>query len=347
MLPRGHMKKILVVSTTGMGDSLWGTPALRALKKSFPDSGIHFLVNSHWETLFVGNPNIDRIVPYSPKWFHQPLIGLKLLQHRYDCVLIFHANKDITRLLPWLRYRSLQAHQTSAWIPEKNRVRIDTLVHGIQRRLILISKVGVDPDGGHMEIIFNTDDQKDATAFLDQKSLSPQNYIYINIGASGVHRRWPENRFLELAEKILKQTDYKIILGGGPGEKQNIHDMRARLDPDRCHDSIGLSLKPDSYIIGQARLLITCDTGPMHVGFALKVPTVALFGPYDPRGTGPFDLSKNNCFMVHPTVQGEFSPETDFGGGDLKKIGVDRVWDKVQTALTHSQSELSPNAEKH
>jgi heptosyltransferase-2 len=330
------MKRILVVSTTGMGDSLWGTPALRALKKSFPDADIHFLVNSHWETLFVGNPNIDRIITYSPKWFHQPLIGLKLLGCRYDHVLIFHANKDFTRLLPWLRYRSLLAHQTSAWIPEKNRIRIDALVHGIQRRLILILKIGVDPEGGQMEIIFNEADKRDATMFLEQKSLSPQNYIYINIGASGAHRRWPEDRFLALAEKILQQTDYKIILGGGPGEKQHIHEMRKKLDPDRCSDSIGVPLKSDSYIISQARLLITCDTGPMHIGFALKVPTVALFGPYDPRGTGPFDLKKNSCFIIHPTVQGEFSMETDFGGGDLKKIGVERVWDKVQEALTHS-----------
>jgi heptosyltransferase-2 len=340
------MKRILVVSTTGMGDSLWGTPALRALKISFPDADIHFLVNSHWGTLFVDNPYIDRIIAYSPKWFHQPLIGLKLLGCRYDHVLIFHANKDITRLLPWLRYRSLLAHQTSAWIPEKNRVQINTLVHGIQRRLILLLKIGVDPNGSKMEIFFSETDRNDATAFLEQKSLSPQNYIYINIGASGAHRRWPEDRFLELAEKILGQTNYKIILGGGPGEKQHIHAMREKLDPVRCHDSIGVPLKTDCYIIRQARLLITCDTGPMHVGFTLKVPTVALFGPYDPRGTGPFNLNKNNCFMVHPTVLGEFSSETDFGGGDLKQIGVLRVWDKVQEALTHSSDKLAPDAEK-
>ena len=198
-----------------------------------------------------------------------------------------------------------------------------------------------------MDIIFNEADRTDADAFLKQKSMSPKQYIYINIGASGAHRRWPENRFLELAKIILKQTDYKIILGGGPGEKQHIHDMREKLDPDRCQDSIGIPLKPDSFIIGQARLLITCDTGPMHIGFALKVPTVAMFGPYDPRGTGPFKLEKNKCFMIHPTVQGEFSPETDFGGGDLNKIGVTRVWDKVQEALTHSSAGLQSGTEKH
>ncbi len=332
------MKKFLIVSTTGMGDSLWGTPALRALKKSFPDSDIHFLVNTHWGELFVGNPNIDKVINYSPKWFRQPLTGLKLLRHKYDHLLIFHANKDIMRLLPWLRYRSFLAHQNSTWIVEKNRVRMagEDVVHGVQRRLVLIARIGVHPVGGQMEIFFNDADKRDARAFLDQHALSPQNYIYINIGASGVHRRWPEDRFLTLTEKILQQTNYKIIFGGGPGEKKHILEMREKLEPDRCYDTLGVPLKTDSNIISQARLLITCDTGPMHIGFALKVPTVALFGPYDPRGTGPFELEKNICFMVHPTVQGDFSPKMDFGGGDLKKIDVPRVWNKVQEALSHS-----------
>ncbi len=329
------MKKILVVSTTGMGDSLWGTPALRALKKSFPDADIHLLVNPHWGTLFEGNPNIDRIIHYSPKWFKQPLTGLKLLPTRYDHILIFHANKDFTRLLPWLRYRSLLAHQNSAWILEKDRVRMERerVVHGIQRRLTLIVKLGVQSAGKYMEIFFDDAERNEATAFMEKKSLSPQNYIYINIGASVAHRRWPEDRFLKLAEKILQQTDYKIILGGGPGEKQHINNMLATLNSDRCCDSIGVSLKPDSYIISQARLLITCDTGPMHVGFAVKTPTVALFGSYDPRGTGPFDLEKHRCFMIHPSGKEEFSPNDDYENGDINKIAVSTVWDKVQEAL--------------
>ena len=147
------MKRILVVSTTGMGDCLWGTPALRALKKSFPDADIHFLISPHWEKLFAGNPNIARIINYSPKWFKQPLVGLSLLRYRYDHVLIFHANKDITRLLPWIRYRSLLAHQNSSWILEKNRIRMEgeAVVHGIQRRLILIAKIGRAPRSAQSE----------------------------------------------------------------------------------------------------------------------------------------------------------------------------------------------------
>ena len=67
--------------------------------------------------------------------------------------------------------------------------------------------------------------------FLNKNSLPPQNYIYINIGASGAHRRWPEDRFLALAEKILQQTNYKIILGGGPGEKQHIRRYAGKTGP--------------------------------------------------------------------------------------------------------------------
>jgi len=327
------MKKILVVSTTGMGDSLWGTPALRALKKSFPDVQLHLLVNSRWKTLFQGNPHVDRIIDYSPKWHKQPWIGLKLLPHRYDYVLIFHANKDIVRLLGWLRHRSLLAHQESIWIPETDRIRIEGVVHGIQRRLTLIEKIGARADGGQMEIFFNNGERHQAEAFMKENSLPAKNFIYINIGASAPHRRWPEERFLELSREILKRTPLKIILGGGPAEKNAILGMIKNLQPGRVCHSLDLPLKADSFVIGQARLLITCDTGPMHVGFALKVPALSLFGPYDPRGTGPFDLGKNRCFMIHPSPQTEFAAGKEYLEADLNRIPVSLVWDKVREAL--------------
>ncbi len=331
---RNPMNRVLVISTTGMGDSLWGTPALRALKKSFPQLELHLLVHSHWKILFQGNPHIDKIIDYSPKWYKQPLIGLQLLSYHYDKVLIFHANKDIVRLLPWLRYSSLLAHQNSAWIADKNRIHIEGVVHGIQRRLTLIETIGATADGGQMELFFSPAERNTAETFMRENSLPAKNFIYINIGASAAPRRWPEDRFLQLTQTILKNTQLKILLGGGPGERKAILEMIKSLASERMVTTIDLPLKPDSYVIGQAKLLITCDTGPMHVGFALKTPTLSLFGPYDPRGTGPFELAKNHCFMLHPSEQNTLSKRDDYQKADLKQITVSTVWNKVQEALS-------------
>lgn len=317
-----------------MGDSLWGTPALRALKQSCPDSYIHLLVNSQWKTLFIGNPNIDQITDYSSKWFKQPLVGLSLLRTKYDYVLIFHANKDITRLLPWLRYRFLLAHQNSSWILEKNRVPVEGVIHGIQRRLILISKFGAKPDGGQMEIFFSEKDKCENLNFMKKKELSPKEYIYLNIGASVLQKRWGIAQFTALADKILEATSYKIVLGGGPEEKPLIESMKSHLDPKRTLCTYDRPIKSNAFLIGQSRLLVTTDTGPMHIGFALKIPTIALFGSTDPQASGPFEIGNNLCQLILPHVTGsshlkKLNRELDC----FNLITVPMVWDKVQEAL--------------
>lgn len=328
------MKRILVISATGMGDGLWGTPALRALKKSYPESRIHLLINSRWAQLLEGNPNIDRIIKYNPQWYKQSLTSLRLLRYKFDCVLIFHANKDVARLLPWLRRRSLLAHQNAPWIPEKNRVEIDGLAHAIQRRLILISKIGANADGGQMEIFFNDQDKAENLKFMNRNKICPKEFIYLNVGAAVPCRRWESKRFTALAHKIFEATPYKVVLGGGPEEKPLIESMKTHLDPKRTTDTYDRSIRANAALIGESRLLVTADTGPMHIGFALKVPTIALFGSIDPMGSGPFEI-KNDLYQLIRLDLNSSSPmkQSNRGPDRFKSITVPMVWDKVQEAL--------------
>jgi len=89
------MKKILIVSATGMGDCLWGTPGIRALKKKFPDLEIDLLVTSSWKSLFEENPYLNEILEYHSEWYRQPILGIQLFNKQYDVIFIFHANKKL------------------------------------------------------------------------------------------------------------------------------------------------------------------------------------------------------------------------------------------------------------
>ena len=76
------MKKILIISTTGMGDTLWGTPAIRAVKKKFPEVSIDLLIQPQWIALFKESKNIRNSIPYHPKWYRQILLLPNLLKHK-------------------------------------------------------------------------------------------------------------------------------------------------------------------------------------------------------------------------------------------------------------------------
>ena len=123
-----------------MGDALWGTPAIRAVKKRFPQIDIDLLLQPQWNDLFNGSPYIRKLIPYHSQWYRQ-LLGLpNLLQDRYEHVLIFHANKSISRILPWLRCSSIWSHQypkSIPGIPMNKIVRFQKPVHAILRRLAL------------------------------------------------------------------------------------------------------------------------------------------------------------------------------------------------------------------
>jgi ADP-heptose:LPS heptosyltransferase len=329
------MKRILAVSTTGMGDCLMSGPALRALRKSFPGLHIDFVVNAAWKSLFLGNPHVSRLIGYHSQWYRQPFVGLRLWDYRYDQVLILHANRNFGRLMPWIRTASVWATQPLPWVPEDRRALAP--VHGIAKRIGLVEKIGGRDDGGRMEIFFDDKDRARNAGFMKSQGLAPGEFVYLNpVGATckRPRDRWPIENFAEIARNILAHTSCKIVLGGGPRERRLMESLRAGLDQSRTVNVCKRSIRDNAFLLGQARLLITSDTGPMHAGFALKVPTVAFFGPGDPRVCGPYQLEPGLCAVMQSRESREFHDNQGKSRPDhFQPITVDTVWEKVRDLL--------------
>ena len=106
------VQNILVVSTTGMGDCMWGTPGIRELKKAFPDVSIDLIVKKDWLDLFRHNPHLQNVYHYQNRWYAQLFLGLKLFfKPKYSQILIFHSNNDFGRMKIFLKLSPLWNHQ--------------------------------------------------------------------------------------------------------------------------------------------------------------------------------------------------------------------------------------------
>ena len=336
------MKKILIISTTGMGDTLWGTPAIRAVKKKFPQVSIDLLIQPQWIALFKKNKNIRNSIPYHPKWYRQILLLPNLLKNNYDHVLIFHANKDIGRILPWLRTSSILSHQNTtilAGLSKNQIVSIDKPVHGILRRIAMVEKIHVPSDGTHMDIFLSDDEINEAKLFLKTHNILSKGFIYLNIGGSVLYKQWPINKFIHLSKTILQKTSLSIVLGGGSEDKSRVDDISKQLDRRRVAQASHRSLIENCALISQAQILITPDSGPMHMGYALKVPTIGLFWSRNFQGLqrnvlngpdycGPLDINKSlssvisGSFMENEVVDSK-------GSMTSKIINVEDVWNKI------------------
>jgi len=321
-----------------MGDCLWGTPGIRALKKTFPEVKIDLVVNKIWKPLFEFNPYLNQIFTYREQWYRQPFLGIQLFGRHYDAILIFHANRNFKRMLPWFRSSSIWYHQDFDWAPGSHHVKINTPFHGIQRRLIMLEKLGVKADGGQMEIYFNQATLDKSRQFLDAHDFSPGKYIYLNLGASVERKRWMVERFMELAKRILKKTSLNIILGGGgPEDKKRSLTILNQLNSSRVVGVCSQPLIVNASIISKAGLMVTSDTGPMHIGFAMKTPILALFRTICSIGCGPHEIPDHLCRLIKiDPKKNDYAEEPNPGEFHLRSITVDKVWEQVEKVLAEN-----------
>ena len=336
-----------------MGDLLWGTPAIRAISKALPEVSIDLLLQPRWNDLFSGNPYIRKLIPYHSRLDRQ-LLGLpKLFQFKYDHVLIFHANKNISRILPWLRCSSIWSHQYPQrdkdgnviaclpGIPLDKIVQFEKPVHGILRRIAMLEKLKVQADGTHMNIFLNENDKAEALLFIKNNKMTPKEFIYMNIGGSSFQKQWPVDQFVSLSKLILKNTSMSIMLGGGPEATDRVSSIEKEIGLKRVTRATHLSLKKSCSLISQASILISPDSGPMHIGFALKVPTIALFWSSDSTGTisrnplngpdycGPLNIDESLYAVLYGNFFNRTKKEDALENSFLQPILVSEVWEKI------------------
>lgn len=112
--------------------------------------------------------------------------------------------------------------------------------------------------------------------------------VLVNVGASKPENRWPPERFAELARALADRGEV-VALTGGPADREPFQAALAAADGEGVHDRVGrTSLRELIALERRAKLFVGCDTGPMHLAAAVATPVVALFGPADPRRTGPY-----------------------------------------------------------
>jgi len=184
-----------------------------------------------------------------------------------------------------------------------------------------------------MDIFLNDADLTEALFFLKQHQMIPNKFIYLNTSASLPHKRWPSDRTVLLAKHILETTPLNIVLGGGPDDISQVDFIEKQLDRKRVTHVYHRTIRANCAIISHARLMITTDTGPMHIGFALKVPTIALFGPTRSEDSGPYQIEPEFYEVLRSTALNTETHASPHKSNFFDSITVDIVREKVNQFL--------------
>ncbi len=285
-----QVKKIVIRSVNWIGDAVMTTPAITQLAENFPDAKITVVVKEWVKDVFIGNPFVDDIIVCNPR----NLIGYirlikKLRKERLDIGIAF-PNSFSSALFLFLigsKYRvgyktdcrgmflNIKTPRTREW--EFEKLRIDYFLNIAN----LIGEKQAD-----RELVLNVSKEAEAFAknFLKENKIDETNTIIgFNPGAAyGKAKRWPAKKYAELGYRLISAYNAKLILFGSSHEQSLLNALAKELR-NKCAIAAGRTTLQDSIgLVNKCKLFVTGDTGPLYIASALRVSTLAIFGPTDP-----------------------------------------------------------------
>jgi lipopolysaccharide heptosyltransferase II len=277
---------ILLIKPGAVGDLLQLTPVLRAVKQKFPAARITLLVSSGaTASMFRHNAHVDEVIVYDRRGAHRSLAGFfslwrQLRGKRFDLVV----NYQRSNLKGWLL--ALAAFPAQILVYRKARGRV---LHAVVNHLEAVAPLGIDPltTDLHLEMTVGVEDDNFAADALRLAGFADKRIIALNPGASNRIKCWPPERFGQLADRLVNELGVGVVLVGGADERDLAEGiLNATSLP--VLDLLGkTTLLQLGALLKRCSLLVSGDTGPLHMATAVGTPVVALFGAIDPLRTGP------------------------------------------------------------
>lgn len=301
------MKKVLVIRFSSIGDIVLTSPVVRCLKQQ-AKAEVHFLTKVGFKAVVEANPYIDRVFTIE-KQVSEVLPDLKA--EKYDYLFDLHRNLrslQVKLALPGVRHYSFDKLNLEKWLLVQLKVNQMPDLHIVDRYLETTKVLGIKNDGQGLDYFIPPTDEVDTDLLLEnqvekvqvlvENKLPKTGFVAFVIGAAHATKRLPNERIVEWCKKI-KQP---VVLLGGPDDAERGQYI-AEAAGDQVFNACGkLRLHQSASVVRQAKLVITHDTGLMHIAAAFKKPiwsvwgnTVPEFGmyPYYPEG-----MALNRTFEV-------------------------------------------------
>ncbi|MGO9378067.1 MAG: glycosyltransferase family 9 protein [Dissulfurispiraceae bacterium] len=282
--------RFLVISSTALGDTILSTPAIKSLRQSFPEAEISMLIHKNIAPLFKAYPYVDNIILYHGGYKKFFLTLRTIRKTRPEAVLIFHGNgpQDIAFSVLSGANIILKPPTKSSHKKYLSAEQAQKKQHTIEDRLEIVRMMGGKVIDTNMEIPAIADALK---ARKIENFIGPDSeLIGFQLGAANVYKMWPVENYIKLARRILETNQtVKIVITGVSRERRLGEQIVEACGSGRILNSCGMfAIDELPYLIKRLRLLITVDTGTLHLAIALCTPTLSLFSATDPFITGPY-----------------------------------------------------------
>ncbi len=311
LLPK-TFQRALFIRFGGMGDILLATPSVRALHAAFPGIAIDFIVGGGMRDALAGHPCVRDVITFDKRGVDSRLDHFvpflwRVARARYDLVINLHPSAK-SYLMAAASGARTRLTFTKCMEVQPGTGRVAHAIDDFYKELV---PLGVAPlSDRSLDFIIPDADRREAARKMAEAGVSPADrLLVINPAASRPLNRWPLERFRAVAAHWAAQPGVKVAVTGAPSSFKTVMDgldeiglaHEVALADRRIINLAGqLTVKEFGAVLARADALLTCDTGPMHIGAAMGTPLVVLSGAADPDRTGP--LTAASTVLIDRTL---------------------------------------------
>ena len=334
-------REVCIVMLSALGDAVHVLPVANALKRAWPECRITWVIQPLPHQLVQGHPAIDDFVIF---YRRRGVAGLRafldvrraLAGRRFDLLLGLQAyfkaglitaiaHADVKLGFDRARARDAQWLFTNRRIPARGQRHVQ------DQYLEFVEYLGVDPEPLAWDLRLSDEErtaQTDFFAELDRPSCA------VVLGTSRLEKNWSAEGYARVLELIESEHGLRPVIVGGPSPvERRIADEVLSATGASVIDALGDDLRKLVWILEGSALLISPDTGPLHISRALGTPVVGLYGYTNPKRTGPYRAFEDLIVDGYAEYPGEQYPIASTYRDGMERITVDGVLQKVSLAM--------------
>jgi len=274
--------KFLILRFSSIGDIVLTTPVVRCLKKKYPDAEIHYATKKAFHSIIRYNPYVSKIHLLEDSVF--TLIN-ELKQQKFDYVIDLHHNQRTWLIKTMLGVKSFSFNKLNfeKWLMVNFKVNRLPVKHIVDRYLATCKELDVTNDEEGLDYFIGKEDEVDVSLL---PAAFHKGYVGWVIGAKQNTKQFPVEKNI----RALSTIDLPVVLMGGKEDASNAGSVIAALSDKIIFNACGkYSLNQSASLVKQAKLIITNDTGLMHIAAAFKKPVFSIWGNTIPDfGMSPY-----------------------------------------------------------
>ncbi|MBO5244513.1 MAG: lipopolysaccharide heptosyltransferase I [Selenomonadales bacterium] len=297
------VKNILIIKLSAIGDVIHALPVSHAIKETYPDAHITWVVEPPAYSLLTNNPYIDEIILFRKKEFKSwkgfrknfPDFYAKLREKEYDVVLDLQGlgKSGIIALLARGKHKlgTCDMRELSGLI-SKPTAGENAKGHIVERYLDAARAIGCRVENVVFPIYPTEEEEANARRYLQEGRIKGD-YVVIAVGTNWPNKCWPIEHIARLADLLYIMGIKPVLVGGGKEDEKRAKEIHKKMRSTATNLVGKTSLKELAAIIRGARAFVGGDTGPTHMAAGLGVPAIEIMGPTDANRNGPYGQSQN------------------------------------------------------